>query len=137
MRSTTAPLLRFCAACLGFALSICTPVSVHADPVLGTKRVMVLRVYFHDYAATSGTRRRRSRASSATSTRSGSTPRTARSTRPRRLRPVPAARQPRAYVDDFSGGDLSNGTKFWKVLNDAIDKAPTMAGPWTGPTWTP
>ena len=37
---------------LGISTSI-IPARTNAAPVLGAKKVMVLRVYFHDYAATS------------------------------------------------------------------------------------
>ncbi len=93
--------------------------------VLGTKRVMVLRVYFHDYANAS-------RYSTAqvdgffgeldTLWRNTSYNKINIEARVTDLFQLPANRS--AYIDDFSDGDLSNGSKFSKVLNDSIANAP-------------
>lgn len=104
-----------------------------ATDVTGIKRVMVLRVHFHDYTATS----RYSRADVEGffgdlnqlwgQTSYGKISISAQVTD---LYELPSNRS--AYVDDLPGGDLSNDGKFWTVLNDAIDNAPTNAGlDWT------
>jgi hypothetical protein len=122
------------AASLVFVLSGGTAIGHIAETargtdVTGTKRVMVLRVYFNDYTATS----RYSRAQVEgffgdlnklwTNTSYGKITIASQVTD---LYKLPSNRS--AYVDDFSDGDLSNGAKYWKVLNDAIDNAPTNAG---------
>lgn len=97
--------------------------------VVGTKRVMVLRVYFNDYTATSRFSRTQVEGFFGdldqlwSRTSYGKISISAQVTD---LYKLPSNRS--AYIDDFSDGDLSNGSKFWKVLNDAIDNAPTNAG---------
>src|SRR3990167_5840482 len=109
---------------LGISTSI-IPATANAAPVLGTKKVIVLRVYFHDYAATSrytqvqvqgffsnldtlwqNTSYTKININSVVST----------------LFQLPDNRS--LYVDDFFDGDLSNGGKFSKVLTDAIANSP-------------
>lgn len=99
--------------------------TIGAAPVTGTKKVVVLRVYFQDYAATSryslaevqsfydnldqlwqNTSYKNIDVVADVST----------------LFQLPDNRS--QYIDDFSNGDLSNGGKFDKVLTDAIDNSP-------------
>ena len=81
---------------------------------------MVLRVYFHDYANAS----RYSKAQVDgffgeldTLWRNTSYNKITIAARVSDLFQLPANRS--AYIDDFSDGDLSNGGKFSKVLNDS------------------
>lgn len=109
-------------------LLLCQPLAssmVHAAPVLGTKKIMVLRVHFQDYPANSrytlaqvqgffgeldtlwqNTSYGNINVTSVVSD----------------LFELPDNRSD--YVDDFSDGDLSNGGKFSKVLTDAIANSP-------------
>ena len=108
------------------------PPTVQAQVVTGTKNVVVLRVYFHDYTNTSrytqaqvdgfftnintlwGTHSSYGKMSLNVQTNSA-------------LIQLPGNRS--AYIDDFPDGDLSNGGKFQKVIDDAIANS-------TGFTWT-
>src|SRR4051794_14189228 len=100
--------------------------------VTGTKHFVVLRVYFNDYTATSRYTQTQvegfmsniaelwgtdSSYGNITFTSQVST-----------LFQLPSDRS--AYIDDFPDGDLSNGGKYMKVLNDAIANSPS------GITWT-
>lgn len=95
------------------------------NAVTGAQNVMVLRVYFNDYAASS----RYSRGEVEgffdemsqlwKNTSYGNISISARVTD---LYQLPDNRS--AYVDDFPDGDLSEGDKYWKVLGDAIANAP-------------
>ena len=119
-------LLRVLGLSTVFALAVTLASSVSvADDVLGPKKVMVLRIHFHDYAATS----RYTKAQvegffgdldhlwqhtsyakiSVNSVVSD-------------LYQLPDNRS--AYIDDFGDGDLSGGGKFGKVLEDAINASP-------------
>ncbi|HPD42546.1 MAG TPA: hypothetical protein PLD43_13410, partial [Anaerolineae bacterium] len=106
------------------------PVASAADltpqgDVLGTKKVMVLRVYFHDYAATSRYTQAQVEGFYVlldqlwrnTSYNKINITYTVSS-----LYQLPDNRS--AYIDDYSDGDLSGGSKFGKVLGDAIAHAP-------------
>ena len=96
-----------------------------ATDVLGTKRVVVLRVYFDDYTATS----RYTRAQVEgffdqlnqlwKDTSYGKIDIDYQVTD---LFELPDNRS--AYVDDFPDGDLSNGGKYQKVLDDAVANSP-------------
>lgn len=109
---------------LGISTGI-IPATANAAPVLGPKKVMVLRVYFQDYAATSrytqvqvqgffsnldtlwqNTSYTKININAVVST----------------LFQLPDNRN--LYIDDFPTGDLSNGGKFSKVLTDAIANSP-------------
>jgi Dockerin type I domain/Thrombospondin type 3 repeat len=96
-----------------------------AADVLGTKKVMVLHVYFHDYAATA-------RYTTAqvgglfdnldTLWKETSYNKINIAHVVSDLYQLPDNRS--AYIDDFVDGDLSNGGKFDKVLADSIANAP-------------
>ena len=93
--------------------------------VLGTKRVMVLRVYFHDYSATSTYSKAQVEGFFGdldTLWRNTSYNKINISAQVTDLFQLPSNRS--AYIDDFADGDLSNGAKFGKVLLDAIANAP-------------
>ena len=104
-------------------------VTAAAPPVTGAQRVMVLRVYFNDYAATSrytqaevqGLFANLDQLFQDTSYGNMSIDYQVSS-----LFQLPDNRS--AYVDDVSNGDVSNGGKFNKVLLDAIDNSPTGEG---------
>ena len=109
---------------LGISTSI-IPAKTNAAPVLGTKKVMVLRVYFHDYAATS----RYSQAQVQgffseldTLWQDTSYAKININSVVSALFQLPDNRN--LYIDDFGSGDLSNGGKFSKVLTDAIANSP-------------
>jgi hypothetical protein len=96
-----------------------------AADVLGPKRVMVLRVYFNDYPA--NTRYTKTQVEGFF----GELDQLWKDTSYNKINIVsqvsdlyilPDNRS--LYVDDFDDGDLSNDSKFWKVLDDAIDNAP-------------
>ncbi len=106
------------------------PVATAADltpqgDVLGAKKVMVLRVYFHDYTATSRYTQAQVEGFYVlldqlwrnTSYNKINITYTVSS-----LYQLPDNRS--AYIDDYSDGDLSGGGKFWKVVEDAIAHAP-------------
>ncbi len=134
IRYSNIRLAQFCRTGLLVASSIlCVFVSVaKAVTVSGTKNIVVLRVYFHDYANTSrytktqvdgfftnintlwGTHSSYSNISLNTQINDA-------------LIQLPDNRS--AYIDDFPDGDLSNGGKFQKVIDDAIANS-------TGFTWT-
>lgn len=103
-----------------------TPLISFGADVLGTKKAMVLRVYFHDYAATS--RYSQAQVQSFFDTdlnllwQNTSYTKINISSVVSNLIQLPDNRS--AYIDDFVDGDLSNGTKFGKVLDDAIANAP-------------
>jgi hypothetical protein len=119
-------LLRRALIAFGLAVATLLPgLGAQAADVLGTKKVVVLRVYFHDYANasrystvqvegffnqldtlwqnTSYTKINIAHVVSA-------------------LYQLPDNRS--SYIDDFASGDLSNGGKFDKVLDDAIANSP-------------
>ncbi len=109
---------------LGISTSI-IPATANAAPVLGTKKVVVLRVYFQDYAANSRYTQVQVQGffsnldtlwqnTSYTKININSVVTT--------LFQLPDNRS--LYVDDVFDGDLSNGGKFSKVLNDAIANSP-------------
>lgn len=120
----------------GLALTAAPPALAHdgtapdstralAADVLGVKNVMVLRVYFNDYSATS----RYSRTQVETmmgqiSTLYANTSygKASTSARVSDLYKLPKNRS--SYIDDFADGDLSNGSKYGLVLTDAIANAP-------------
>jgi hypothetical protein len=93
--------------------------------VLGPKKVMVLRVYFHDYTATSRYTQAQVEGLFVlldqlwrnTSYNKISITYTVSS-----LYQLPDNRS--AYITDYATGDLSDNGKFWKVLEDAINHAP-------------
>ncbi len=95
--------------------------------VTGTKHFVVLRVYFNDYSATS--RYSQSQVEGfmsniaelwGTDSSYGNITFTSEVSS---LFQLPSDRS--AYIDDFSDGDLSNGGKYMKVLNDATANAPS------------
>ena len=106
--------------------------STHATVVTGTKHIVVLRVFFHDRTNTSrytqaqiqgffnnidtlwGTHSAYGKISVSTQVNNA-------------LIQLPDNRAD--YIDDFSDGDLSNGNKFQKVIDDAIANS-------SGFTWT-
>jgi hypothetical protein len=97
--------------------------------VTGTKRVMVLRVHFHDYAATSRYTKAQVQGFFGDLNKlwgQTSYGKISVSAQVSDLFQLPSNRS--VYVDDFSDGDLSQDGKFMKVLNDAVANAPTMAG---------
>jgi len=96
-----------------------------AAPVTGTKKVVVLRVYFQDYSATSRYNL------SEVQTFYGNLDQLWQDTSYKNidvtaevstLFQLPDNRS--AYITDFSDGDLSDGGKFGKVLADAIANSP-------------
>src|SRR5262249_33502466 len=100
------------------------PIVPQAD-VLGAKRVMVLRVYFHDYMASSRFTKAQVQGFFGQLDqlwRDTSYGKISISSQVSDLYQLPSNRSD--YVDDFPDGDLSNGGKYWKVLGDAIDNAP-------------
>lgn len=109
---------------IGIAFLMCLQ-TAWAEPLTGTKKVVALRVYFQDYAETS----RYSKAEMITfygnldqlwqDTSYGNIDITAEVTG---LFQLPDNRN--LYIDDFPTGDLSNGGKFSKVLQDAINNSP-------------
>ena len=97
------------------------PAPIQAAPVLGTKKVMVLRVYFQDYAATSRYTQVQVQgffSNLDTLWQNTSYTKININSVVSALFQLPDNRS--LYVDDFASGDLSNGGKFSKVLNDAI-----------------
>ncbi|MBI3804638.1 MAG: hypothetical protein HY282_12845 [Nitrospirae bacterium] len=99
--------------------------SADAAPVTGAKKVMVLRVHFADYTATS--RFSLTQVEGFFSNLNTLWQNTSYSTITINavvsdLFQLPDNRS--LYIDDFPTGDLSNGGKFSKVLNDAIANAP-------------
>jgi hypothetical protein len=106
--------------------SVVAAVPKHSVTVTGTKHFVVLRVYFHDYPATS----RYSKAQvqgffNLLSTHWGTNSsygNIAITSEVSDLFQLPSNRS--AYIDDFPDGDLSNGGKYQKVLDDAVANAP-------------
>jgi hypothetical protein len=93
--------------------------------VVGAKRVMVLRVYFHDYAASSRFTKAQVQGFFGQLDqlwRDTSYSKISISSQVTDLYQLPSNRSD--YIDDFGDGDLSNGGKYWKVLDDAIANAP-------------
>lgn len=101
--------------------------------VTGTKKVMVLRVHFKDYTATSHYSKTKVEGLFGkldTQWKQTSYGKINLATQVSDLYALPDNRS--AYVDDHSDGDLSDGGKFSKVLTDAIASSPTTAGlDWT------
>jgi hypothetical protein len=125
MKRFTTILGRLLMACSLTFLSLFISPLVLADDVLGTKKVMVLRVYFHDYSATSRYTKTQVEGFF------GELDQLWQHTSYTKINvsyvvadlfQLPDNRS--AYIDDFSDGDLSNGGKFNKVLDDAIDASP-------------
>jgi hypothetical protein len=125
MKRLTTVLGRLLIACSLASLYLFISPLALADDVLGTKKVMVLRVYFQDYAATS----RYTKAE--VEGFFGELDQLWQHTSYSKINvsyvvsdlfQLPDNRS--AYIDDFSDGDLSNGGKFDKVLDDAIDASP-------------
>ena len=94
--------------------------------VTGVKHVMVLRVYFHDYAQSSHFSQSTVQGlfdnQLNTLWKNNSYGRISLSTQVTPLYQLPKNRS--SYVDDFSDGDLSNNGKFDLVLKDAIASVP-------------
>src|SRR5262245_347251 len=108
---------------VGTSMLLTSP--VQAAAVLGTKKVMVLRVYFNDYAATSRYTKTEVEDFFAELDKlwhNTSYTKINIAYVVSDLFQLPDDRS--AYIDDFSDGDLSNGGKFTKVLEDAIDASP-------------
>lgn len=117
--------LFFLALAVFFAISLSRITLGYAAPVTGTKKVMVLRVHFADYAANS----RYSLAQVQgffgnldTLWQNTSYSNITIDSVVSDLYELPDNRN--LYVDDFADGDLSNGGKFSKVLTDAIADSP-------------
>ncbi len=100
--------------------------SLNAAPISGPKTVVVLRVYFNDYANASNFDQ------AAVQALFDRLDRLWRDTsynkisivhRVSTLYKLPSNRS--AYIDDFADGDLSNGGKYQKVLDDAVANAPS------------
>jgi hypothetical protein len=101
------------------------PAVPHLD-VTGTQKVIVLRVYFNDYTATSTYSK--TQVEGFYDLLNQLWKNTSYNTididyQVSDLFQLPDNRS--AYIDDLSGGDLSNGGKFLKVLQDAIANAPS------------
>ncbi|RLT37853.1 MAG: hypothetical protein DWI57_13080 [Chloroflexi bacterium] len=99
--------------------------SLSADPISGPKTVVVLRVYFNDYANASNFTLAEVQALFDRLDqlwRDTSYNKISIVHRVSDLYQLPSNRS--AYVDDFADGDLSNGTKYQKVLDDAVANAP-------------
>ena len=82
--------------------------------VVGAKRVMVLRVYFHDYAASSRFTKAQVQGFFGQLDqlwRDTSYGKISISSQVTDLYQLPSNRS--AYIDDFPDGDLSNGGKYW------------------------
>jgi len=98
-----------------------------AGPVTGTRNVMVLRVYFNDYTATSRYSRTEVEGfynnNLNTLWKNTSYGNIDIQSEVSNLYQLPDNRS--SYIDDFSDGDLSNGGKFLKVLEDAIGASPS------------
>ena len=100
--------------------------------VTGPQKVVVLRVYFHDYANTSTYSKAQVEGffdDLDKLWRNTSYNTISIDYQVSGLYQLPDNRS--AYIDDFSDGDLSNGGKFGKVLTDAIANAPSGLD-WTG-----
>jgi hypothetical protein len=98
---------------------------VNGADVLGIKKVMVLRVYFNDYTATSRYSKTQVEGFFSkldTLWQDTSYSKISISYQISDLFQLPDDRS--LYIDDFATGDLSNGGKFDKVLNDAIANSP-------------
>jgi hypothetical protein len=105
--------------------------SAQAAPVTGTKKVIVLRVRFHDYAATSRYSLGQVQgffSNLDTLWQNTSYSNITIDSVVTDLFQLPDNRS--LYVDDFGDGDLSNGGKFSKVLTDSIANSPA------GVDWT-
>jgi hypothetical protein len=108
------------------ALTTAVPTGPATAAVTGTKRLIVLRVHFNDYTATSHYTKAQVDGLFANLDqlyKNMSYGRMNLSYQVSDLYKLPSNRS--AYIDDFSDGDLSNGGKFDKVLNDAIANAPS------------
>jgi hypothetical protein len=110
-----------------FASTVLWSFDAGAAPVTGTRKVMVLRVYFNDYAEAS----RYSKTEVEdffnndlnTLWKNTSYSNIDINAEVSDLYQLPDDRSD--YIDDFPDGDLSNGGKFLKVLEDAIDASPS------------
>src|SRR5262249_52179169 len=96
---------------------------VHAVTVSGSQKVVVLRVYFHDYTKTSRYTKTQvedffSKINTLWGTHSSYGNISINAEVNDDLIQLPDNRSD--YVDDHSDGDLSDGPKYMKVLNDAI-----------------
>jgi len=114
------------------ALLCLLPSSSLAVTVTGVKNIIVLRIYFHDYVNTS--RYTKAQVDGffgnintlwGSHSSYGNISLTTQSNNA--LIQLPGNRSD--YIDDFPDGDLSNGAKFQKVIDDAIANS-------TGFTWT-
>ena len=108
------------------------PEKLPAQTVSGTKNVVALRVYFQDYANTSRYTQTQvdgffANMNTLWGTQSSYGNMSLNVQTNNALIQLPDNRS--AYIDDFSDGDLSNGGKFQKVIDDAIANS-------TGFTWT-
>jgi len=108
------------------AVTAAVPARPATAAVLGTKRLIVLRVYFNDYSATSHYTKTQVEGLFGNLDqlyKNMSYGRMNLNYQVSDLYKLPSNRS--AYIDDFSDGDLSNGGKFDKVLTDAIANAPS------------
>ena len=99
--------------------------SLSGTPISGPKTVVVLRVYFNDYANASNFTQAEVQAlfdRLNTLWKDTSYSKISIVHRVSDLYQMPSNRS--AYVDDFDDGDLSNGGKYQKILDDAVANAP-------------
>ena len=99
--------------------------SLNAAPITGPKTVVVLRVYFNDYANASNFTQAEVQALFDRLDqlwRDTSYSKISIVHRVSTLYQLPSNRS--AYIDDFPDGDLSNDGKYQKVLDDAVANAP-------------
>jgi Dockerin type I domain/Thrombospondin type 3 repeat len=126
MQRFTSRLMSFATAVFAATACLWLTAPTFAADVLGTKKVMVLRVYFHDYAATSRYTKTQVEGFFGTDLnqvwKNTSYNKIDIAHVVSDLYQLPDNRS--AYIDDFSDGDLSNGGKFDKVLADAIANSP-------------
>ena len=116
-------LRRFSRYGFGLMLALSFPAAANAVIVQGAKKVNVLRVYFHDYANNSRYTQAEVQGFFANintlwGTHSSYGAISINAEVNGALIELPDDRS--SYVDDFSDGDLSNGAKYQKVLDDAV-----------------
>ena len=107
--------------------------AVHADTVSGSKKVVVLRVYFHDHTKTSRYTKTQvddffSKINTLWGAHSSYGNMSINAEVNDDLIQLPGNRSD--YIDDHSDGDTSDGPKYMKVLNDAV--AASTGLDWSG-----
>ncbi len=117
---------RWLVKCLSSVLILICALPTQAADVLGTKKVMVLRVYFHDYAASSRYTKAQVEGFFGNELnqlwKDTSYNRIDIAAVVTDLFQLPDNRS--EYIDDDPDGDLSNGGKYMKVLSDAVAASP-------------